>query len=378
MSDQSSAPLPKSERRRALRVALIAALSTFVLVLPVAVFLLLRGGGKPAEPAAPPSPGITSPSTTPSSGPQTSRPPDGRIPLSTLKNATLTIPRWPADNVQGPHGPLQFRDGKVTIPFEQPVTGRPPTGTEIVILAVTYGDVDRDGADETIAEIGCLVEGGSKQLVAFDRDTSGRIVTMGAVVATTGDIRDIRTDSARVTGNGTVTAKVGDYLACCGDETPRTWQTRGYRWRNGGFEQVSGPTTMTANPYVTETRISAGSLVLGPAVDGYRSGIVTVTMTHRWGTRPERLTLRFFPSAGLERAGSAWPPVSANSVSFAVTMDAPRAGSSVTRTFAFRRPAATSGGQLDIELLGNSRQDRALSEAVPWNNTAIAAIRTAY
>jgi hypothetical protein len=44
---------------------------------------------------------------------------------------------------------------------------------------------------------------------------------------------------------------------------------------------------------------------------------------------------------------------------------------------AFRRPAATSGGQLDIELLGSSRQDRALSEAVPWNNTAIAAIRTA-
>jgi len=201
---------------------------------------------------------------------------------------------------------------------------------------------------------------------------------MGAVVATTGDIRDIRTDSARVTGNATVTAKVGDYLACCGDETPRTWQTRGHRWRNGGFEQVSGPTTMTANPYVTETRISAGSLVLGPAVDGYRSGIVTVTMTHRWGTRPERLTLRFFPPAGLERAGSAWPPVSANSVSFAVTVDAPRAGGSVTRTFAFRRPAATSGGQLDIELLGNSRQDRALSEAVPWNNTAIAAIRTAY
>jgi hypothetical protein len=101
------------------------------------------------------------------------------------------------------------------------------------------------------------------------------------VVATTGEIRDIRTDSARASGDGTVTAKVGDYQVCCGDETPRTWQTRGYRWRNGGFQQVSGPTTMTANRYVTETRISTGTLVLGPAVDGYRYGTVTFTVTHR-------------------------------------------------------------------------------------------------
>jgi hypothetical protein len=92
--------------------------------------------------------------------------------------------------------------------------------------------------------------------------------------------------------------------------------------------------------------------------------------------RPNHLTLRFSPPARLERAGSAWPPVSANSVSFAVTAAAPHAGGSLTRTFAFRRPAATSGGQLDIEVLGSNRQDRTLSEAIPWNNTATAPIRT--
>lgn len=49
---------------------------------------------------------------------------------------------------------------------------------------------------------------------------SHRIVTLGTVVATTGPVRDIRADTARVSSSGTVSVLVGDYQSCCGDETP--------------------------------------------------------------------------------------------------------------------------------------------------------------
>jgi len=57
-----------------------------------------------------------------------SRPPNGRITLASLKNATLDIPAWPADDVQGPHGRLTFHDGIVTVPFLEAEAGRPGTG----------------------------------------------------------------------------------------------------------------------------------------------------------------------------------------------------------------------------------------------------------
>lgn len=49
---------------------------------------------------------------------------------------------------------------------------------------------------------------------------------MGTVVATTGEIREIRTGGTRVGDDGVVTTRLGDYQICCGDETPQTWQER--------------------------------------------------------------------------------------------------------------------------------------------------------
>ena len=371
---------PTDRRRHRWRVALIAALAALAILVPVGVYLALRGGNEStgSTSAAPSSPASASPSGTPS--PTASRAPDGRIALETLGNSTLTIPAWPADNVRGPSGSLRFRGGAFPIPQSpSPDAHQPPTGIELVILAVTYGDLDRDGADETVAEIGCMIEGGSQQLVAFDRTASGRIVTMGTVVATTGEIREIRTGSARIGDDGVVTARLGDYQACCGDETPRTWQDRGYRWYGGRFHQVSGPTRMNANPHVTETSVATGELVLGPAVDGYRYGTLTVTVQHQWGTTPRQLAIEFFPGTGLERDGAAWPSVSTpqGGTGFAVTVAAPPARSSATYTFAFRRPATISGGTLDVEAAGTSTTGSRLSEANPWNNGATVTIHTA-
>jgi hypothetical protein len=298
--------------------------------------------------------------------------PSGHIPMATLREATLDVPPWPADNVQGPSGLLRFHHGSVPVEPRTTPDGEPPYGESIVILSVTYGDVDHDGAQETIVELGCMIEGGSKQLVAYDRDSAGHIVSLGRVAATTGPIRDIRAASARVSGSGVVTALVGDYQRCCDDRTPQIWQTRGYALRHGRFEQVGGPVRMPVNPHVTELRVTAGDLTLGPATAGYRTGAVDVTVTHRRGAHPRRVTLWFYPPAGLERSGAGWPPVTGRTDSFGVTVAAPAAGGSVTHRFTFRRAATIPGGELSVEITTVPR----MSQAVPWDSTATVPIRT--
>jgi hypothetical protein len=322
----------------------VAVLSTLVLLLPVIIYLLLRGGSEQTPAPGEAAPSASSPAPSHSSAPA-SRAPDGHISLETLRNSTVTIPPWPSDNVRGPSGRLHFKDGVVRIPQTEPAGVRvPPLGSEIVLLGAAYGDVDRDGSDETIAEYACLVEGGSKQLVALDRDTSGRIVTLGQVVATTGEIRDLRDDSVRV-ADGAVTARVGDFQRCCDDQTPQVWQERAYRRVNGRFEQVSGPTRMPANPDVTETSVTAGELVLGPVLDGYRYGTVTVTVRNGWGTRPAHVLLGFSTGGALERAGTAWPPATTPPTASDIVMAVapPPAGRGVRYTFAFRRPTSWTG-----------------------------------
>ena len=56
----------------------------------------------------------------------------------------------------------------VKLAHREAATGQAPYGERMEIGTVAYGDVDRDCADETIAEIRCGFEGGSIQLIAFD------------------------------------------------------------------------------------------------------------------------------------------------------------------------------------------------------------------
>ncbi|MFI1989022.1 hypothetical protein [Actinoplanes sp. NPDC020271] len=334
-------------RPRPWLTVLFAAVLTLLAGLPLGILPLARASFEPAAP------------------------PDGHIPLAALREAALDVPPWPADNVQGPSGPLHFHDGAVPVEPHTVPDGQPPYGDAVLILSVTYGDVDHDGADETLVLLGCMIEGGSKQLVAYDRDPAGHIVSLGPIVATTGQIRDIQSSGTKVAG-GVVTAIVGDYQRCCADRTPQIWQTRGYARRAGRFEQVSGERRMPLNPHVTEMRVTAGDLVLGPARGGYRTGSVDVTVRHVRGGHPAKVTILFYAPEGLERAGNKWPAVKAQAGSFSVTEAAPTAGGSVTYRFAFRRKAAVSGGELSIDLATVPW----MSEAVPWSSAVTVPVRT--
>lgn len=368
---------PEEPRRHRLRVALITAAAVLVLATPVALYVALRDSTPGAAPGPVPSMG---PSTSASVEPSASAPaptpaPDGRIPLDRLRNATFVVPQWPTDNLTGTSGRLAFHEGQMTVPPDD----RFDFERHIIIGAAIYGDVDRDGASETIVDLMCVVQGGSQQLVALDRDTAGNIVTLGTVVATTGEVRVIDSSSMWVTGEGVVRARVGDFQRCCGDETPQQWQVRGYGWNGRQFRQVSGPTAIPLNPSVTETTVSAGDLVLGPAVNGVRHGVLTVTVRHVRGTRPHHLVLYLSVPAGVERDGSAWPPVRTNDpmAPIAVDVAAPPSGGSVSYPFAFRRPATATGGDLVIEVRGSNADGTILSESNPFERPLYVAVRTA-
>ena len=362
-------------RRRRVRAAVIAALVVLVLGIPLAVYIVLHHDSPTAAPGPAPSAGAsTSASVAPSaSAPTTAPAPDGRIALDTLRNGTFVVPPWPPDNLTGTSGRLTFHNGQVVVPPDD----RFDFERYIIIGGVSYGDVDQDGATETIAEVDCVVQGGSQQLVALDRDTAGNIVTMGTVVATTGEIRVIDSTAFRVTGQGVVESRLGDFQRCCGDETPQLWQVRGYGWNGRQFRQVGGPTAFPLNPAITDTAVTAGDLVFGPAVDGIRRGTLTVTVRHVRGTRPHHLVLFFWPAPGIERDGTAWPPARVDGQQIAVDLPTPATGGSASYTFAFRRPVTASGGEFTIQVNGATASGTVLAESNGWDMPVHVTVRTA-
>ena len=380
-------PGPPPTHRRRWWIGWVAGLTACAVVLSLGLYFALRDNTTTptaAGPSATPTPTAGAPTASPGatassapgnalSGPAHPAP-DGRIALDVLKNTTLVIPPWPTDNMPGPSGPIKFTDGTAEVPAGTDF----PSIRHMTIDQVLYGDVDRDGAEETIAAIGLYVQGGSQQLVAFDRDASGRIITLGAVVATTAALRAINVDNLGIASNGVITAQVGDYAACCGDATPTQHQWRSYSWTGRAFQQVGGPTAFPVNPAVTETAISAGDLAFGPATNGVRRGTLTVTVSYLYGAVPDRLSIGFETTPDIRRDGTAWPPVRTWFQGFAVDVGAPRAGGSITYTFAFSRtPVGDTSSGVAVTLFGSTRQGTQLSESNPLNNRASVNISTA-
>jgi hypothetical protein len=382
-------PPPPGHRRR--RVALIAGAAALVLAVPPTLYYSLHNdSARPAvaTPSAGPLPATSAPSTSPSVTPGTTTAPatpaapapDGRISAAVLNNATLNIPPWPTDTglngKPGLSGPVKFTNGGVDIPGDS---------THLSVLHmnidhIAYGDVDRDGAQETVANIFAGIQGGSQQLVAFDRDRSGRIITLGSVLATTGPIRQIARDTFQVQPNGVINARVGDYAGCCGDQTPVQWQWRSYAWNGQSFHQVGGPTAFPVNPNTTETSLTTGDLISGPAIDGVRHGTLSVTVSYLSGTVPDHLSVVFYFSmpGDIQPDGSAWPPTHPVSGSVtAVDLPTPAPGVTKTYTLAFRRPENSTATAFGTELYGSTARGIRLSETNQSNNYVITKVRNA-
>ncbi|MEU1591134.1 hypothetical protein [Micromonospora sp. NPDC005710] len=268
-------------RRRQARAVAVAVTAIVLAVAPIVANAALRDDGPvpvpaqtgepttppPSAPAPTPSVPLT-PSTTTSTSPAA---PDGRISRAQLLAARVDVPTWPS-----------YAQGCAT----SGVRLRPPASNQdvgtLADLDLGYTDLDGDGATETVALVTCRFgEASAKQLVAFDRDGKGRIVTMGQVVVTREGLDDI-TDAA-VTEDGKVRAQVADIQPCCSMRSywaQKQWRT--YRWTGQGFTQSDGPKSFGQDPRLTDLVLTGGDLVLGPAeADGKRPGTLTVTVTNR-------------------------------------------------------------------------------------------------
>ena len=145
-----------------------------------------------------------------------------------------------------------------------------------------YADLDGDGATETVALVACRQgEASAKQVIAFDRDGAGRVVTMGRVVGTREGMDDV-TDFA-VQADGEIRVHVADIQPCCSipEWAPqRQWRT--YAWTGERFDQTAGPTKFGVDPRLTDLTLTAGDLIVGaPDAKGKRAATLTVTVVNK-------------------------------------------------------------------------------------------------
>ncbi|WP_329110279.1 hypothetical protein OG792_15285 [Micromonospora sp. NBC_01699] len=286
--------------RRRVATTTGVALALVLVIGPVAAVASLNNPPNPS-----PSPGTTagpSPSETvgptpgESTAPTTPTVPDGRISRAELLGARLDLPAWRA----GPGCP--DRGARLT--------GEPGGDRDNVLVATAYGDIDDDGATETVALVRCLVnQGGPAQVVAFDRDESGRIVTVGQVVRTDPSTPQWLLD-VEVRADGVVRVEVADLAPGGGwdlDWSQRQW--RGFSWNGERFTQSEGERTFPDNQYRLNLTVTATDLVYrAPDDDGTRTGEITVTMTNVGpvtAPRP-RLDFALVPDGGAATASPGW------------------------------------------------------------------------
>ncbi|MFU8873619.1 hypothetical protein [Micromonospora sp. SL4-19] len=325
-------------RRRRRRTAVAAAAAVVLAVaIPVGANAALhqRSGPPPApaETGTPtPSPSATTPSPTSSPTPSTAGPtqaaaPDGRISRAQLLAARVDLPGWP------PYAPTTCTTDNVRLrPSSQ--TGYVPE----VLGDLEYGDLDGDGATETVALVACRYgEALAKQVLAFDRDAAGRIVTMGRIAGTREGMADI-TDFT-VEADGRVRVQVADIQPCC--DTPSWWpqqQWRTYAWAGTRFSQTAGRTKFGTDPRLTDLTLTAGDLVLDKAdANGERIGSVTVTVVNKGPVDVPRVGFTNFFTIGEAADGDLsrcrWGTMSGID---SCLLDALPAGGRRTYTFRFR------------------------------------------
>jgi hypothetical protein len=268
-------------RRHRVRMIAATTLAALVVTAPVVAYAASSGDshGPPAvtgdSPSATSSDG-SGPASPEPSAPATdtlSAPPDGRISKADLGQATLDIPAWPKGfDDSCPTGMVKFTDGKAGDHGIEALQGDP-----------VYVDVDHDGAQETVVLVSCSPQGNDYQVLALDRDTTGKVVTLGKVVGSAGNTgkegSDIMTIWAIEAGdNGQVRVDVGEYRPCCEAAQASQHQWRTYGWNGNRFIQTGGPTAFGPNPNVTDLVITADRLTMTRQGDGSWVGTLRVTI----------------------------------------------------------------------------------------------------
>ncbi len=273
------------KHRRRVRIVTATALAAIAVMIPASAYATGFFGAKgPPVPGNSTAPTVAPTESTPPSAPAASMTPvapDGRVTVADLSHATVNLGSQPREETLcGGIGAFTFNGN--------PTAGKnPQTGAErYSIEKVVDVDFDHDGALESVALIDCSIQGHDSVVVALDRDVTGKIVTVGQVVATKSSspvraVFDIRADP-----NGAIGVQVGDKGVCCATtEAMVEHEWRGYTYDGQRFTQTSGRTAFTPVAPGTDLGMTMSDLTLGTPTNGLRHGSVTATVTNH-GPKP--------------------------------------------------------------------------------------------
>jgi hypothetical protein len=278
--------------RRRVRVATLSALVVVLAATPVAAAYATSNGHGQANPAASGST-AQSPSTSTSPLAQTPSRPSAPDPRTVdLRNASIDIPAWQGGKVISDRcsaGVHNFVNGRAdatagsagAASYELPAPGTQPV----------YADLDGQPGDEILVSLGCYGDGSlfPQQLLALKVRDDGTLTTLGSVLATTdGTLLAYDPPSVQVrAADRTVLVQVfGPWVSNGG--YPGGAQQRGYRYQDGQFRQVEGPTgaptSPSAAPVSADLAVTATNVVLSkpdPTQGGLSTGKLTITVTNK-------------------------------------------------------------------------------------------------
>lgn len=208
---------------------------------------------EPGEPSLDPS---VPASAHPSVSESTPTVPDGRITIAQLRAVTVRIPAWttpvcPSGNLRLPTGGLD-------------------------VTQVAHANLDGDSAVETAAVLTCksteLGEAPERQVVAFDRDAAGDIITLGQLVQ--GKVWSVKANS-----RSGVEVDISDHQACCDEpKAMELHQIRTYGWNGTALVQLSGPVAFSSHAQPTDLALRVDGATWGPEENGFRPGTIQVTV----------------------------------------------------------------------------------------------------
>ncbi|HEX6501001.1 MAG TPA: hypothetical protein VF054_18520 [Micromonosporaceae bacterium] len=185
------------------------------------------GGGRSAPTAASPSGSIT---------------PAGPDPRTIdWRDSTIEVPRFAGFESHCPAGKRRFVGGR------SPIQGTVEDYFWIDPAPPVYADLDGHPGDEALLTVGCNGEPGIDPylLLALKPMPDGSVRTLGPVVTDPTGVLDYDRDDVRVDGRVVIVETMGRHRANRG---PGLKQQRGYAYEGRGFRQVSGPTTVAAEP----------------------------------------------------------------------------------------------------------------------------------
>lgn len=251
----------RSRRPRWLAPALAAA--AVIVVVLLAIVLSSGTGWHQSQPVAPNPTGtnadsVTSAEPTPvptsnQPSPTSTRVPPGDPTWQKLRNATFDVPSFGSLKASCPSGRRQFVNGTATASHigGSPILYHlliPPFPYPSRYGMPVYANIDGKPGDEVLVELSC--EGGGsvhpEMLLALSAGRDGTFRTLGVLNRSGATFLDFNPATVRIANGTVVLDEMGEQVSNGGPLAMQ--QTRGYRYENGQFVQVSGPTRFPALP----------------------------------------------------------------------------------------------------------------------------------